>query len=163
MHPIRNAWYRMPIGHRILLMKPSKKHLIGYWVSTALVALAMISGGIGDLVKAQPVLEGMVALGYPLYFMTILGAWKVLGGAVILAPGLPRLKEWAYAGIVFDLTGAALSHAFAGDPAAKLVNPLILTGIALASWALRPTSRRLPSPAVATAPVAERQPVAQAA
>jgi hypothetical protein len=105
----------------------------------------------------------MVALGYPLYFMTILGAWKVLGGAVILAPGLPRLKEWAYAGIVFDLTGAALSHAFAGDPAAKLVNPLILTGIALASWALRPTSRRLPSPAVATAPVAERQPVAQAA
>ena len=55
--------------------------------------------------------EGIVHLGYPLYFITIIGFWKVLGAITLLAPGFPRLKEWAYAGIFFDLTGAAASCA----------------------------------------------------
>jgi len=67
----------------------------------------------------------------------------VLGGLAILAPRLPRLKEWAYAGIAFDLIGAAISHAAMGDPAAKVIVPLVILGIAAASWALRPASRRL--------------------
>jgi uncharacterized membrane protein YphA (DoxX/SURF4 family) len=83
----------------------------------------------------------MRALGYPLYFLTILGTWKVLGAAALLAPRLPRLKEWAYAGIFFDLTGAAISHAFSGDPAGKVATPLVFLLLAGASWALRPPAR----------------------
>ena len=85
----------------------------------------------------------MTHLGYPAYFMVILGVWKVLGGVVVVAPRLPRLKEWAYAGMLFDLTGAAASHAAVGDPVAKIATPLILMGIVAASWALRPGSRKL--------------------
>jgi hypothetical protein len=83
----------------------------------------------------------MAALGYPGYFVTILGMWKVLGGLAILAPRLARLKEWAYAGIAFDLTGAAFSHAAMGDPVAKVIVPLVLLGFAAASSALRRDGR----------------------
>lgn len=120
----------------------SKKHLT-YWTTTGLVAFAFLSGGVMDLARSPAVVAGMQALGYPAYVATILGVWKVLGAAAILAPRLPRLKEWAYAGLVFDLTGAAASHALSGDPAGKVVTPLVLLGLALASWALRPEARRL--------------------
>jgi hypothetical protein len=83
----------------------------------------------------------MRALGYPAYFLTILGVWKVLSAPALLAPRLPRLKEWAYAGIFFDLTGAAASHAFSGESPGKIAAPLVLLLIAAASWALRPPSR----------------------
>ncbi len=75
--------------------------------------------------------------------MLILGVWKVLGGVAVLIPRFPKLKEWAYAGMLFDLTGAAASHAAVGDPLAKVVTPLLLLGIVMASWALRPEGRRL--------------------
>lgn len=88
-------------------------------------------------------MEGMRHLGYPDYFATVLGLWKIAGAIAVLAPGLPLLKEWAYAGIVFDLTGAAASHAFAGDDAGKVITPMVLVVIAAASWWLRPESRRL--------------------
>lgn len=116
---------------------------IGYWVATGLTAAAFLMGGLSDLSHAPQVMEGMKALGYPAYFATILGVWKVLGAFALLAPRLPRLKEWAYAGIAFDLTGAAASHAFSGDPAGKVITPLVILGIAAASWALRPESRKL--------------------
>jgi hypothetical protein len=77
------------------------------------------------------------------YFCVILGTWKVLGAVALLFPGTPRLKEWAYAGAVFDFTGAAASHLSMGDDASKLVAPIVLTLLTVASWALRPTSRRL--------------------
>ncbi len=80
-------------------------------------------------------MEGMNALGYPPYFVLILGVWKILGAIVVLIPGTPRLKEWAYAGMVFDLTGAAASHAFVGE-ASKIAAPLIITAVVMASWAL---------------------------
>ena len=118
---------------------------IGYWTATALVALAMISGGAMDLWGPPELVEGMAHLGYPAYFMVILGTWKVLGGAAILLPRLPLLKEWAYAGIAFDLTGAAASHAFSGDALTNVLTPMVILALAIASWALRPESRRLPS------------------
>lgn len=109
---------------------------LGYWIATAIVALAMIAGGSADFLLIEAVTETMDHLGYPHYFARILGAWKVLGGVVILIPGLPRLKEWAYAGIFFDLTGAFLSHVAVGDAAANVAPPLVLTFILIASYAL---------------------------
>jgi uncharacterized membrane protein YphA (DoxX/SURF4 family) len=85
----------------------------------------------------------MSHLGYPLYFAALLGAWKVLGALAIVAPGLPRLKEWAYAGMFFDLSGAAISHGSVGDPPARWLTPLAILAVVVASWALRPRSRVL--------------------
>ena len=116
---------------------------IAYWVTTALTAFVFLSGGATDLARPDFLMEGMTKLGYPPYFVLILGAWKVLGGIVVLTPRLPRLKEWAYAGMIFDLTGAAASHAAVGDPTSKIVTPLIITGIVMASWVLRPEGRKL--------------------
>lgn len=123
-----------------------KTKAIGYWVSTAIIAFVMLSGGVGELMHAWGTLETVTLLGYPLYFLTIIGFWKVLGGIALLVPAFPRLKEWAYAGIFFNMTGAAVSHAASGDYGAyayHLIATLTIVGIALASWALRPPSRTL--------------------
>src|SRR5262249_17790305 len=82
-------------------------------------------------------------LGYPTYVLTILGAWKIPGSITLFLPGLPRLKEWAYAGIVFELTGASASHALRGNNAADVLTPLAMTLVAMTSWALRPPSGTL--------------------
>ena len=121
----------------------TSKHRIAYWVTTAILALVMLSGGAADVLRQHDTAAGMVHLGYPLYFLTILGIWKLLGGAVVLAPGLPRLKEWAYAGAVFDLTGATISHLAVGDDARHVITPLMFAAVAIASWALRPAGRAL--------------------
>jgi len=133
---------------------------IAYWVTTGLTVLPVcLVGGVANLAHGQPQVEGIVSLGYPVYLLTILGAWKVLAGITLLAPRFPRLKEWAYAGIAFDLTGAAFSHASVGDPAWKQVVPLVLLGIAMTSWALRPSNRTVArAPAAAGAPVAAPEP-----
>ena len=120
-----------------------KTRNIGYWVLTSLTALAFAAGGAFDLSGAPPVLESMRVLGYPFYVASLLGVWKLLGAAAIVVPRLPRLKEWAYAGMLFDLTGAAVSHAAVGDATAKVVTPLVLLGVAMGSWALRPEDRVL--------------------
>lgn len=125
---------------------------IGYWAVTGLVAAAFALGGAMDLAHAPQVMEGMAKLGYPAYFATILGTWKVLGALALVLPRFPRLKEWAYAGMVFDLTGAALSH-LAVHEGEKVVAPLVLLALVAASWALRPETRALgaSAPSVATA------------
>jgi uncharacterized membrane protein YphA (DoxX/SURF4 family) len=120
-----------------------KARKIGYWVSTGLVAAAFLFGGVFDLTRSPEVAQGLAHLGYPLYFAIILGAWKVLGALAIVAPGLPRLKEWAYAGIAFDLSGAFFSHAAVGDDAGKMITPLVILAITVASYLLRPDSRVL--------------------
>jgi uncharacterized membrane protein YphA (DoxX/SURF4 family) len=120
-----------------------KTRRIAYWITTGLTAFVFLSGGAADLARPGFLMEGMTHLGYPSYFVIILGVWKLLGGVAILAPRSPRLKEWAYAGMVLDLTGAAASHAAVGDPAGKVAAPLIISGIVMASWALRPESRKL--------------------
>jgi len=117
---------------------------IVYWVSTILIAFSMGSGGIGQLAHVPGVVDGFVRLlGYPAYFVTILGLWKVLGAIAILVPRFPRLKEWAYAGIFFDLTGAAASSAAVKAQTFHVIVPLVLTGVLMASWALRPESRTI--------------------
>jgi len=114
-----------------------------YWTATILIALAFLSGGAAYLLQAEIPLRGMAELGYPAYFVTILGAWKLAGGLTILVPRLPLLKEWAYAGIAFDLSGAAFSHFAFGHPVVKVLVPLLFLGLTAASWGLRPASRRL--------------------
>jgi uncharacterized membrane protein YphA (DoxX/SURF4 family) len=114
-----------------------------YWTTTTVTAFVFLSGGTAYLIGLEAPRRGMAALGYPMYFVALLGVWKVLGGIAILAPRLPRLKEWAYAGIAFDLSGAAVSHFAVGDPAAKVIAPLVFLAMAAASWALRPHSRVL--------------------
>jgi uncharacterized membrane protein YphA (DoxX/SURF4 family) len=116
---------------------------IGYWVATGLVALGFLSGGAFDLARGPNVQAVMSHLGYPVYFAAILGLWKMLGGVVIVAPGLPRLKEWAYAGMVFDLSGAVASHLISGDGVSQVITPLVLLTLVVVSWALRPSSRIL--------------------
>jgi hypothetical protein len=120
-----------------------KAKTLGYWITTALVAVVFVGGGAADLFGAPNVVATMSHLGYPAYVAAILGVWKLLGAAAILAPRWPRLKEWAYAGMLFDLTGAALSHGFRGDPAPVVLVPLVILGLAAASWALRPPTRVL--------------------
>jgi uncharacterized protein (DUF924 family)/uncharacterized membrane protein YphA (DoxX/SURF4 family) len=113
-----------------------------YWVVTGLLAAGMTFGGVSDLARSQEVVEVMQRLHYPPYFALILGVWKLAGALAIVAPGLPRVKEWAYAGIAFDLSGAAASH-LAADDARHAILPLLFLALAVASWALRPASRRL--------------------
>jgi hypothetical protein len=120
--------------------------MIGYWVTTVIVALVLLSGGFFQVIQQTGAVEGITRLGYPVYFVTILGVWKMLGGVALLAPRTPRLKEWAYAGTIFDLTGAALSQAAYDTGAGHLVWPLGLAALAVASWALRPESRIIGTP-----------------
>jgi len=130
-----------------------KTRQIFYWIATALTAFVFLSGGVNELLRPGYLMQGMTHLGYPAYFVLILGVWKTLGGIAILAPRFPLLKEWAYAGMFFDLTGASASHASVGDPAIKIATPLIIAGIVIASWALRPSSRKLPG--VSSKPTAD--------
>lgn len=118
------------------------KKKIAYFATTGLLAAAFAFGGFADLAQGPEMKAAMAHLGYPTYFLVILGVWKVLGAVTVLAPGLPRLKEWAYAGITFDLTGAAISHAVSGDPPSAIITPLVILAIAAASWALRPEDRK---------------------
>ena len=120
-----------------------KARIIGYWVATVLVAAAMVSGGIGEVTHQPQMMEGMSKLGYPLYFSSILGVWKILGTIAILAPRLPRLKEWAYAGIFFDLTGATISHAVNHDAIGHIITPLVIAACGLDFLGVRPQSRML--------------------
>ena len=124
-----------------------KTNNIGYWTTTILIAFFIGSGGIAQMAQYHGNPHGVVpVLGYPMYFFAILGVWKVLGAIAILVPRFPRLKEWAYAGIFFDLTGAALSCAASGGYGAyafHVIAPLIICGLAVASWALRPPSRTI--------------------
>jgi len=109
-----------------------------YWLATGLGAFALTAIGAADVLRVPAIVTGLVHLGYPAYFATILGIWKLLGSAAMLSPGRPRLKEWAYAGIFFTLTGAAMSHAISGDPVGNIMVPLVLLGIVATSWALQP-------------------------
>jgi uncharacterized membrane protein YphA (DoxX/SURF4 family) len=87
--------------------------------------------------------EGIRHLGYPAHFILLLGVWKLLGTLAVLAPRFPRLKEWAYAGMLFDLTAASVAHAAVGDSLGNVVTPILLTGIVMASWVLRPGERTI--------------------
>jgi len=118
-----------------------KMRTIAYWTSTVLVAAECAIGGVMDVLGLPPFTGVMAHLGYPAYFGAILGIWKILGAVAVLAPGVPRLKEWAYAGVFFNMTGAVASHLCVGDGASALVTPTVFTALLVTSWALRPAAR----------------------
>lgn len=124
-------------------MKNQKIKTVAYWVTTVLGPSSFVIGGMLSLAQTDQVVTGLHHLGYPAYFASILGLWKLLGAIAITVPGLPRVKEWAYAGFAFDLTAAAMSHASVGDSTAEIVGPLVFLALVAASWALRPASRKL--------------------
>ena len=119
-------------------VKVTRVSNVAYWVSTVFAALALAATGTADLLRASTIMEGLAHLGYPAYFATILGTWELLGAWAIVAPSHPRIQEWAYAGMFFTLTGAALSHVASGDPGEKVLLPLVLLGSVIVSWMLRP-------------------------
>ena len=118
------------------------KH-ISYWVALVLFSFAMGFGGVADLMKNPDIMESLKKLGYPEYLAMILGVWKIGGVIVILLPRLGLLKEWAYAGFFFNLSGASISHVMVQDDLAKVIIPLVILAIGGCSWLLRPESRRI--------------------
>ena len=122
----------------------SRRNVIVYWVTTALVVFELAIGGAWDVLRVPQVRELIERLGYPSYFLVILGTWKLLGAVALVIPRFPRLKEWAYAGVLFDLTGAVVSLFASGlINVGAMAYPIFMIGVAVASWALRPASRRL--------------------
>ncbi len=119
-----------------------KAKTILYWMTTLLTALELLLGAEWDLARQHSAVTAIAHLGYPLYVLRIIGTWKILGGIALLVPGFPRVKEWAYAGIIFEMTGAAASWTAIGD-VTQLIAPLFFAAFAVASWALRPQSRTL--------------------
>ena len=120
-----------------------KWKMIAYWICTVVIVLCIGAGGAAQALRVPQNVEGMMALGYPLHFIVLLGVWKVLGALTLLAPGLRLVKEWACAGIFIDLSGAAVATAANAGGAFHVIAPLVLIGFLAASWALRPESRRL--------------------
>jgi uncharacterized membrane protein YphA (DoxX/SURF4 family) len=127
-----------------------KTKMIIYWISTTIVVLELLAGGITELIHGpealvvgEPVTQAMTYLGYPVYLLTILGVCKLLGAIALLVPRFPRLKEWAYAGTFFNMTGAVVSWFWRGDSTGDFIWPLIVAVLVLVSWALRPQSRTL--------------------
>ena len=118
---------------------------IAYWVTTILGPASFVIGGSLFLLHKEQAVATLAHLGYPAYFVNILGLWKFLGAIAIVIPGYPRLKEWAYAGFFFDLTSAALSRAFVHDGWGDIAAPLVFLALVAASWALRPANRKLTS------------------
>jgi hypothetical protein len=123
----------------------TKTQKITYWIATVWLSLGMVSTGIVQLLKVKEEADMMVRLGYPLYFLTILGIWKLLGVIAVLVPKFPLVKEWAYAGFFFAMTGAIFSHAAVGDELKEFFGPALLLMLTFVSWYFRPASRKLVS------------------
>lgn len=123
----------------------TKAQKITYWVATAWLALGMLSTGIVQIIKLQEEADMMTHLGYPIYFLTILGIWKILGVVAVLIPKFPLLKEWAYAGFFFAMSGAIFSHAAVGDSGVDFFGPTLLLILTLVSWYFRPADRKVNS------------------
>ncbi len=120
-----------------------KRDKIIYWVATLWLALGMVSTGMVQLVKMKEEVDNFSSLGYPMYLMTIIGSWKVLGVVVVLMPKFPLLKEWAYAGFFFAMTGAVISHLISGHGAKEIFGPMLLLVLTVISWYFRPADRKL--------------------
>ena len=116
---------------------------MAYWLVTAVVAGECAIGGALDLLKAPPFYPVLIGLGYPGYLAAIMGTAKVIAAVILLAPRLPRLKEWAYAGVMINMIGAAASHLAMHQAATTLIAPVMFAALALLSWAWRPRTRRL--------------------
>ena len=128
----------------------AKRNKIIYWISTIWLASGMLATGLLQLFKAKaegavapPGVYGITHLGYPIYFLTILGVWKILGVVIVLIPKFPLLKDWAYAGFFFTMSGAIFSHIAIGDSVNELFPSLLLLILAVVSWYFRPVDRKI--------------------
>jgi hypothetical protein len=121
----------------------TKTQIITYWIVTVIIVLESMVGGIADIMQEPIYINILLHLGYPAYFSVILGVGKVLAAVAISIPRYPRLKEWAYAGLVFQFIGAVTSQIIAGASATVLIAPFIFLCLVIASWLLRPPSRRI--------------------
>ncbi|MCP9767228.1 DoxX family protein [Lacihabitans sp. LS3-19] len=121
----------------------TKRNKIIYWVATLWLALGMTSTGIVQIIKMDEEVQNFSNLGFPLYLMTLIGVWKILGVIVILIPKFPLVKEWAYAGFFFTMTGAIISHLAIGEPIVKTFPPLLLLILTIVSWYFRPEERKI--------------------
>lgn len=123
----------------------SKRNRIIYWIATLWLALGMTATGIVQLIPVKEEAEMIQHLGYPLYFLTLLGVWKLLGVIAILIPKFGLLKEWAYAGFFFAMSGAVISHLAVGDGVSALFGPSLLIVLTVVSWYFRPENRKCTS------------------
>jgi uncharacterized membrane protein YphA (DoxX/SURF4 family) len=129
-----------------------KRNKIIYWIATLWLASGMLATGTLQLFKAKaegalapPGVYGITHLGYPVYLLTILGIWKILGVVAVLIPRFPLLKEWAYAGFFFAMSGAVFSHIASGNSVNEIAPPLLLLILTVVSWYFRPASRKIKS------------------
>jgi hypothetical protein len=121
----------------------TKAGRIAYWIATAWLSLAMLSSGVLQLINYEEGVKDIIQMGYPGYFLALIGAWKILGVITILIPKFTLLKEWAYAGFFFVATGALYSHIAVDHPATEFFGPLLLLVLVAVSWYLRPANRKV--------------------
>lgn len=121
----------------------SKRSKIIYWIATIWLSLGMVSTGIVQLIQMKEEADMFAHLGYPAYLLTILGVWKLLGVVAVLVPKFPLVKEWAYAGFFFCMSGAVFSHIASGDGGKEFFGPLLLIVLTVVSWYFRPDDRKL--------------------
>jgi hypothetical protein len=123
----------------------TKRNKIIYWVATLWLSLGMVSTGIVQIIRMKEEVDLFNHLGYPIYFLTLLGVWKLLGVVAVLIPKFPLLKEWTYAGFFFAMSGALVSHVALGDSAKEMFGPILLLLLTVVSWYFRPADRKIMS------------------
>ncbi|MFL5744596.1 MAG: DoxX family protein [Niastella sp.] len=123
--------------------RSAKRNRIIYWIATLWLALGMTATGIVQLIRNKDEVAMFNRLGYPMYLLLIIGVWKLLGVIAVLAPKFPLVKEWAYAGFFFVMTGAVISHLAINDAPKELFGPILLIVLTIISWYFRPANRRL--------------------
>ena len=121
----------------------TRRNKIIYWIATIWLALGMLSTAIVQVLQTKEEVDMMTRLGYPAYLLTIIGLWKVLGVVAVLIPKYPLVKEWAYAGFFFAMSGAIISHLMVGDEAKEIFGPTLLLLLTVVSWYFRPAERKL--------------------
>lgn len=120
-----------------------KRDKIIYWIATLWLSLGMVSTGIVQIIHMDEEVQKMSTLGYPIYFLTIIGIWKIIGVIAVLVPKFPLVKEWAYAGFFFLMSGAIFTHLAVGDEAVEYFGPTLLFVLTVVSWYFRPADRKL--------------------
>jgi hypothetical protein len=133
----------LPDGSQVKKSIMKKRNKIIYWISTIWLALGMLSTGIVQLLKVEKEVDSITQLGFPGYLLTILGGWKILGVVVVLIPKFPLLKEWAYAGFFFAMSGAIFSHIASGSSINEIFPSLLLLVLTMVSWYFRPVDRKI--------------------
>jgi hypothetical protein len=121
-----------------------KRNTIIYWVSTVWLSLGMLSSGIVQVLQVKTEVDFIAHLGYPVYFLTLLGIWKILGVVAVLMPKYPLVKEWAYAGFFFAMSGAVFSHVATGS-LNEVFPSVLLLALTVVSWYFRPADRKIAS------------------